>query len=121
MKTVLVVEDSRAEQRLIVLLLQQSGLKVALAESAEIALIWLAENKQPDLIVLDIIMPGISGLDLCRQIRADVQLKDIPIVFCSSKDQEFDQFWALRQGGNDYITKPFAPNNLVQTVCKYLN
>ena len=121
MKTVLVVEDSRAEQRLIVLLLQQSGLKVALADSAESAIVWLTENGQPDLIVLDIVMPGISGLDFCRQIRTDDQFKDIPIVFCSSKDQEFDRFWALRQGGNDYITKPFAPNNLVQTVCKHLN
>ena len=121
MKTVLVVEDSRAEQRLIVLLLQQSGLKVALADSAESAIVWLTENSQPDLIVLDIVMPGISGLDFCRQIRTDAQLKDIPIIFCSSKDQEFDRFWALRQGGNDYITKPFAPNNLVQTVCKHLN
>ena len=81
MKTVLVVEDSRAEQRLIVLLLQQSGLKVALADSAESAIVWLTENSQPDLIVLDIVMPGISGLDFCRQIRTDAQLKDIPIVF----------------------------------------
>ncbi|MBW4665814.1 MAG: response regulator [Chroococcus sp. CMT-3BRIN-NPC107] len=66
MKTVLVVEDSRAEQRLIVLLLQQSGLIVALAESAESALTWLAENERPDLIVLDIIMPGISGFNTVR-------------------------------------------------------
>ena len=121
MKTVLVVEDSRAEQRLIVLLLQQSGLNVALADSVESALVWLAEHEQPNLIVLDIIMSGISGLVFCRQIRTNNQFKDIPIVFCSSKDQEFDRFWALRQGGNDYITKPFAPNNLVQTVCKHLN
>lgn len=121
MKTVLVVEDSRAEQRLIVLLLQQSGLKVALADSGESALVWLAENEQPNLIILDIVMPGIGGLDFCRQIRNSDRFKNIPIIFCSSKDQEFDQFWALRQGGNDYITKPFVPNNLVQTVCKHLN
>lgn len=117
MKTVLLVEDSRAQQRLIVSLLQTAGLKVALADSAEDALSWLAGNGQPDLIVLDIIMPGISGLDLCREIRANPQFQKITIVFCSSKDQEFDQFWALRQGGNAYITKPFDPNNLVETVC----
>lgn len=121
MKTVLVVEDSRSEQRLIGLLLQQAGLNVALASSAESALKWLEENVRPDLIVLDIIMPGINGLDLCRQIRADSQLKDVPVVFCSSKDQEFDRFWALRQGGNGYIIKPFIPNDLVQTICGYLN
>lgn len=121
MKTVLVVEDSRSEQRLIVSLLQQAGLKVALADSAESALNWLTENGQPDLIVLDIIMPGASGLDLCRQIRTNPEFENVPIVFCSSKDQEFDQFWALRQGGNAYITKPFSPSDLVQTVRKHLN
>lgn len=121
MKTVLVVEDSRTDQRLIVALLQQVGLKVAVADSAESAWCWLTANGRPDLIVLDIVMPGLSGLDLCRQIRANSQFENIPIVFCSSKDQEFDQFWALRQGGNAYITKPFAPLDFVQTVCNHLN
>lgn len=121
MKTVLVVEDSRSEQRLIVSLLQQAGFKVDKADSAELALSWLAENGRPDLIVLDIIMPGTSGLDFCRQLRSDAQYESVPIVFCSSKNQEFDQFWALRQGGNAYITKPFSPSNLVQTVRKHLN
>ena len=120
MKTVLVVEDSRTDQRLIVALLQQVGLHVVCVNSAESALSWLASNQRPDLIVLDIVMPGQSGFDLCRQIRSDPQLEDIPIVFCSSKSQEFDQFWALRQGGNAYITKPFAPQDLIETVYNYL-
>lgn len=121
MKTVLVVEDSQTDQRLIVALLQQVGLKVPVVNSAESAWSWLTANSHPDLIVLDIVMPGLSGLDLCRQIRVHPNLKSIPIIFCSSKDQEFDQFWALRQGGNAYITKPFAPLDLVQTVCNHLN
>ncbi|WP_239651771.1 response regulator transcription factor [Neosynechococcus sphagnicola] len=99
MKTVLVVEDSRAEQRLIVLLLQQAGFKVSQVDSAEAAWIWLETNGRPDLIVLDVIMPGLSGLDLCRQVRAAAAYEDIPIVFCTSKDQDFDRFWALRHGG----------------------
>ena len=121
MKTVLVVEDSQTDQRLIVALLQQVGLKVNAADSAESAWLWLTANGQPDLIVLDIVMPGLSGLDLCRQIRANSRLGNIPIIFCSSKAQQFDQFWALRQGGNAYITKPFAPLDLVQTVRNHLN
>uniref|UniRef100_B8HM41 Response regulator receiver protein n=1 Tax=Cyanothece sp. (strain PCC 7425 / ATCC 29141) TaxID=395961 RepID=B8HM41_CYAP4 len=121
MKTVLVVEDSRTEQHLIISLLEKSGLQAVLAETAESALDWLAHNAPPDLILMDIVMPGANGLELCREVRAQPQFKDIPIIFCSSKDQEFDRFWALRQGGNAYITKPFEPNELIQTVCEYLN
>ncbi|AFY62685.1 response regulator [Synechococcus sp. PCC 6312] len=121
MKTVLVVEDSRTEQQLLTGLLERSGHKVALAESAELALTWLAENQPPDLIVLDIVMPGANGLELCREVRAKPDLKEIPIVFCSSKDQEFDRFWALRQGGNAYITKPYDPDELLETVAEYLH
>lgn len=121
MKNVLVVEDSQADQRLIVALLRQSGYKVIALDSAELAQQWLAQNNPPpDLIVLDIVMPGISGLDLCRYVREEKRLAEIPIIFCSSKDKEFDQFWALRQGGNAYITKPFVPNELLRTVQKQL-
>lgn len=121
MKTVLVVEDSRTEQQLLTGLLERSGHRVALADSAELALTWLAENQPPDLIVLDIVMPGANGLELCREVRAKPALKEIPIVFCSSKDQEFDRFWALRQGGNAYITKPYDPDELLETVAEYLH
>lgn len=121
MKTVLVVEDSRTEQQLLTGLLERSGHKVALAESAELALTWLAENQPPDLIVLDIVMPGANGLELCREVRSQPDLKEIPIVFCSSKDQEFDRFWAMRQGGNAYITKPYDPDELLETVAEYLH
>lgn len=120
MKTVLVVEDNRTDQRLITALLRQVGLNVVCVDSAETALSWLAENQRPDLIVLDIVMPGLNGFDLCRQLRADPEFEQTSIIFCSSKDQEFDQFWALRQGGTAYITKPFAPLDLVKTVCSYL-
>jgi CheY-like chemotaxis protein len=120
MKTVLIVEDSKAEQRLMVSLLKHAGHNVAMVDSAELALDWLNKNSTPDLIVLDIIMPGLSGLDLCRQLRGNSQFQDIPVVFCSSKDQDFDKFWALRQGGTDYLIKPFIPNEFLQTVQQYL-
>ncbi len=121
MKTVLVVEDSRCEQRLIVALLQQLDVQVAVTDSAEAALKWLENNSRPDLIVLDVIMPGLSGLDFCRQIRTNPELEKIPVIFCSSKSQDFDRFWALRQGGNAYLTKPYAPSDLVSTVSEHLN
>lgn len=109
MQTILLVEDSRTDQRLITSLLEQAGFKVTLAETAEIALHWLAGNQCPDLILIDIVMPEMNGLEFCREVRTNPLFKSIPIVFCSSKDQEFDRFWALRQGGNAYITKPFEP------------
>lgn len=121
MKTVLVVEDGHADQQLMTSLLQQSGYEVVAKDSAEDAEQWLLQEKhQPDLIILDIVMPGLSGLDLCREIRDETSLKSTPIIFCSSKDKEFDQFWAMRQGGNAYLTKPFLPKEFLQTVAEQL-
>ena len=96
---------------------------LAIHGTAEDAWQWLSlsSHTPPNLIVLDVIMPGQSGLDLCRSIREDPKLGSIPIVFCSSKSQEFDKFWALRQGGNAYITKPFAPKQLIDTVYQFIN
>ncbi len=119
MKTVLVVEDMQAERLLISALLTHASFKVAVADSAETAWQWLETHPLPDLILLDIIMPGETGLDLCRKIRANAQWQQVPILFCSSKAEEFDRFWALRQGGTDYITKPFVPNHLMATVARY--
>jgi DNA-binding response OmpR family regulator len=121
MKTVLVVEDGHAEQQLISSLLSRSGFDVILQGSAEEAWQWLSNHTPPNLIILDVIMPGQSGLDLCRTIRNQDDLKQTPIIFCTSKDQEFDKFWALRQGGNAYLTKPFAPKQLLETVYQHVN
>ena len=122
MKSILVVEDSRTERQLIVALLENAGHHVQFVSSAEEAWDYLNKNSvAPDLIVLDIVMPGATGLDFCRDLRQDAKFENIPVIFCSSKDKEFDQFWALRQGGNAYITKPFAPNEFMSTVQQYLN
>ncbi|WP_107669221.1 PleD family two-component system response regulator [Cyanothece sp. BG0011] len=121
MKTILVVEDTNAERQLISALLTHAGFITANVSSAKLAWQWLENNHFPDLILLDIIMPEETGLELCRKIRSNPQWRHIPIVFCSSKSEEFDRFWALRQGGNDYISKPFAPQQLIQAVSRYLS
>jgi len=121
MKTILVVEDGSAEQHLMSKLLTKSGLGVVALDNAELAWQWLSSHPIPNLILLDIIMPGQSGLELCRTIRTEPKFKDLPIVFCSSKNQDFDKFWALRQGGNAYITKPFTPKELIDTVYQYIS
>lgn len=121
MKTVLIVEDTQSERQLLSALLSQAGLAVAAAENVENAWKWLETHSQPDLILLDIIMPDDSGLELCRRVRERAEWEQVPIIFCSSKSEEFDRFWALRQGGNDYVTKPYAPQDLLETVEKHLN
>ena len=120
MKRVLVVEDSKAEQRLIVGLLQSIGLEVILTDNGQAALKWLRKNGQPDLIITDIIMPNLTGLDLCRQIRNKLNFQEVPIIYCSQKNQKFDQFWALRQGGNAYLVKPYSPTDLLRKVKEFL-
>ena len=121
MKTILVIEDTQAERNMVSALLSHAGFNVAVAENAEAGWQWLQKNNPPNLILLDIVMPGESGLDLCRKIRESDNLKEIPVVFCSSKSEEFDRFWALRQGGNEYITKPYAPQSLVDKVVQHIN
>lgn len=118
MKRILVVEDSKSDQLLISGLLKTLGAEVITVDNGEAALAWLAENPSPDLIFLDIVMPDISGYDLCRTIRTT--LENVPIVFCSTKNEEYDKFWALRQGGNAYLTKPYSPSDLVKTAKGYL-
>lgn len=119
MKTVLIVEDVETEQKLMAALLGQAGFEVSVATSVDTAWQWLSEHPRPNLILLDIVMPGKSGLELCRLIRTTPHLQGIPVIFCSSKDQDFDKFWALRQGGNAYIKKPFAPKQLLETALSY--
>ncbi len=119
-KNIFVVEDGHTEQCMIQALLTQAGFDVAVASNVDEAWEWLQNNPIPNLIVLDIVMPGKSGLELCRMIQEDDKLKQAPIVFCSSKSEEFDQFWALRQGAKDYIVKPYAPKELLDTVYKHV-
>jgi twitching motility two-component system response regulator PilH len=119
-KTILAVDDSRSELRLVEAILQQSGFRVVTLENPEAALMFV-EKEIPDLMILDVVMPDMSGFDLCRQLRARPSLSKVPIIFCTSKDQDFDRFWAMRQGGNAYVTKPFAPHELIDAVKQCLD
>ena len=121
MKTVLIVEDIQAERNMSSALLSHAGFNVASVESAEAAWTWLEKHTLPNLILLDIVMPGENGLELCRKIREHEKFKEIPVLFCSSKSEDFDRFWAMRQGGNEYITKPYIPQQLVDKVAQHVN
>ena len=82
-----------------------------MAENAEQALARLEEEK-PDLILMDVVMPGQNGFQLTRSLARNTKFADVPIIMCTSKNQETDRVWGLRQGASDYITKPVNPQEL---------
>ena len=104
-QNVLVVDDSKTELMFLTDVLQKQGYQVRTAENAEEAMRRLAEGK-PDLILMDVVMPGQNGFQLTRAISRDPLYSDVPIIMCTSKNQETDRVWGMRQGARDYITKP---------------
>ena len=102
---VLVVDDSKTELMHISDMLHKQGLQVRTAENGEEAMKRLAEDK-PDLILMDVVMPGQNGFQLTRAISRDPLYADVPIIMCTSKNQETDRVWGMRQGARGYITKP---------------
>ena len=108
---VLIVDDSKTELMFLSDLLQKSGMQVRTAENADVAFKRLAEEK-PDLILMDVVMPGQNGFQLTRSISRDPKYADVPIIMCTSKNQETDRVWGLRQGARGYITKPVDPAEL---------
>jgi twitching motility two-component system response regulator PilH len=112
---VLVVDDSKTELLFISDLLQKNGFQVTTADGGDQAMQSLAVQK-PDLILMDVVMPGKNGFQLARAINRDPLYADVPIIFCSSKDQETDKMWGMRQGAKDYITKPFSSEELISKI-----
>ena len=104
-QNVLVVDDSKTELMFLSDLLKKSGMAVRTAENAEEAFRRLEEEK-PDLILMDVVMPGQNGFQLTRAISRNPLYADIPIIMCTSKNQETDRVWGMRQGAKDYIAKP---------------
>jgi chemotaxis family two-component system response regulator PixH len=115
MKTILVVEDTPSEMKLISYYLQESGYSVINAVSAKEALERILEKK-PDIIITDVVMPEMSGFELCRNLKKHPETEKVPVIICTSKNQEIDRLWAMRQGANAYLTKPFTREELLKVV-----
>jgi DNA-binding response OmpR family regulator len=113
---ILVVDDNVRTQEAIVLYLRHAGYDVAVAATGPEALAAAAE-RQPDLIVLDLMLPGLSGLDVCRALR---ERTDVPIIMVTARTTEEDKLVGLRSGADDYVTKPFSPRELVARVATVL-
>ena len=109
--TILVVEDEPAIQELISYNLKQAGHQALKADNAEQAM-NLVQNALPDLILLDWMLPGISGVELARRLRSDKRTRTIPIIMLTARSEEQDKLTGLETGADDYITKPFSPREL---------
>ncbi|TSA51098.1 MAG: phosphate regulon transcriptional regulatory protein PhoB [Nitrosomonadales bacterium] len=112
---ILVVEDEAAIQELLMLTLTQAGHHTMRAVSAEQAR-QIMQETQPDLIILDWMLPGISGIEFARRLKADDFTKQIPIIMLTAKGEEPDRVRGLDAGADDYVTKPFSPRELVARV-----
>jgi twitching motility two-component system response regulator PilH len=108
---ILVVDDSKTELHHLTDILSKRGYEVRTAENGEEALRRLEEAK-PDLILMDVVMPGQNGFQLTRAITRDPRFADVPVILCTSKNQETDKVWGMRQGARDYIVKPVNGDEL---------
>ena len=115
----LVVDDSPTEQRLMVDALKGTDHQIYTADDGEAAL-EKATTLRPDLILLDVVLPKKNGFQVCRQLKTAPDTESIKIVLVTSKTQDSDRFWGLRQGADDYLGKPFDNDELLQIVAKNL-
>lgn len=114
-KTILVVDDSPAHLELMQRTIEGRGWEVLTAADGEQAL-EKAETRRPDLILLDVVLPKKNGYQVCRQLKQGTATKSIKIIMVSSKSQESDKYWGLKQGADGYLVKPFAPAELLRAV-----
>jgi twitching motility two-component system response regulator PilH len=110
-KRILVVDDSPTERAYLQGLLVKKGYEVIIAESGEDG-IAKAKSTKPDLILMDVVMPGLNGFQATRQITKDEDTKNIPVIMCTTKSLETDKIWGMRQGAKDYMIKPIKEDEL---------
>jgi twitching motility two-component system response regulator PilH len=117
-RTILVVDDSATERHIIGEILTKAGFSVSFAQDGETG-VTLAKTQKPDLILMDVVMPGLNGFQATRAITKDDDTKHIPIILCTTKDQETDRVWGIRQGAKDYVLKPVDAAELLQKIAAF--
>lgn len=115
MALVLIVDDSPTEQHVMANALQQHGYETVVASDGAEA-ITVAKARHPDVILMDVVMPGMNGFQATRQLSKNPSTASIPVVMVTTKDQETDRIWGLRQGAVQYLMKPVDDNALVAAV-----
>ena len=114
-RKILLVDDSKTELHYLSELLTRKGYTVRTAENGDDAMRRLDDDR-PDLILMDVVMPGRNGFQLTRTITRDVRFADVPVIICTSKSQETDKLWGMRQGARDYILKPVDADDLLAKI-----
>ena len=114
-KKILIVDDSPTERAFLEALLVKSGYTVVVANSGEEG-VEKAKADLPDLILMDVVMPGLNGFQATRAITRDDATKHIPVFICTTKDQETDKIWGMRQGAKDYLVKPVSGPELITKI-----
>ncbi|MGF1537341.1 MAG: response regulator transcription factor [Elainellaceae cyanobacterium] len=120
MTTVLLVEDSLTETELLTQYLRQAGLIVISVMNCEEARLKL-QAQMPDLVLLDVILPGQSGFELCRELKTSTGTENIPVVICSTKGTQADQIWGTMLGADAYLPKPVDKQELTKTVLRLIS
>ncbi len=116
---ILIVDDSPTERHFLAELLTAHGYVVTTANSGEDAIASIKVSP-PHLVLMDVVMPGQNGFQTTRAITRDPLTQDLPIIICSSKAQETDRIWGMRQGARDYMVKPVDPKQLLQKIATLL-
>ena len=115
MARILIVDDSPTEIHVLKSILEKNGFEVLSAESGEEG-IEKARAEHPDLVLMDVVMPGLNGFQATRQLTNDPDTSSIPVIIVTTKDQETDKVWGMRQGAKEYLTKPVDASDLVNKI-----
>ena len=120
MANILIVDDSATDQKELKKILEKNGHDVAITDNGEDG-VKLSKSEKPDLILMDVVMQGLNGFQATRQITKNPDTEHIPVILISSKNQETDRQWGMRQGARDYLVKPIGDSELIKTINSYLN
>jgi twitching motility two-component system response regulator PilH len=114
-KKILVVDDSPTDRAYLSEMLTQSGFQVVTADGGEEG-VNKAKAEKPDLVMMDVVMPGMNGFQACRSITTGAETKHIPVFLCTTKNQETDKIWGQRQGAKEYLVKPADKADLLNKI-----
>ena len=119
MKRIMIVDDSQTYTYLLKKMLENNGFVTLTATNASEG-IEMAKREQPDLILMDVVMPGLNGFQATRELTSDPETSSIPIIMVTHKDQQVDRVWGMRQGARNYVTKPVKESALIDVISETL-